>query len=46
MFKKEFLIKQVEINLNKINKDNKIMDRINSSKKNYITVFKSISNGD
>jgi len=43
---KEFLIKQVEINLNKINKDNKIMDRINSSKKNYITVFKSISNGD
>ena len=40
----EFLIKQVEMNLNKINKNNKIIDRINSSKVNYIKIFKSLSN--
>lgn len=40
----ELLIKQVEMNLKKINKNNKIIDRINLSKVNYIKIFKSLSN--
>tara|TARA_B110001450_G_C17604990_1_gene474700 strand:+ start:315 stop:1319 length:1005 start_codon:yes stop_codon:yes gene_type:complete len=40
----KLLIKQVEMNLKKINENDKIIDRINSSKVNYIKIFKSFSN--